>query len=97
VFVKGEAISPETLQSPDEYWRLVLFGLGALQIRGVADTRIIRTPLSLGGGSQLTLFDAVLGGESSALEKVISNLELRLKYRSAFGDEFEYASRYLSG
>lgn len=96
VLVKGEALAAETLQSPDNYWRMVLVGLGALQIRGVTNTRIVRTPLALGGGSQLTLFDATLGGESPALEKVISNLELRLNYTSAFGDEFECASRYLS-
>jgi hypothetical protein len=97
VFVGGEKVELGTIQSPDEYWEGILYQLGALRLTRRASSIAIHPPLAIGAASGITLFNILLLGEDKDFEKVISNLEIRMKFKSHLGEEFDYISRATLG
>jgi hypothetical protein len=91
-----EIVELEPTESPTDYWNRVLTALGVLRVHSVTGNAVL-PPLSIGGGAEYLLLDAHIGGEPRAINAVIRRLEIRVRYKSALGDQVTLHHRFDQG
>jgi hypothetical protein len=91
VLIGGTPIEVRPTESMEQFWTQVLKSQGVVEVSGLLSFSFM-PPVSLGGGADQRLVEAILLGDEQVLRLAASRIETRITYESAFGERWTESS-----
>jgi len=92
VLVDGTPVDWQPLEQPAQYWTRILAAIGLTPGADFLGWQLV-LPESLGGGSEMGLGTGTVTGTRQAANAVFTRIEVRITYKSVFGDTWTESSR----
>lgn len=92
VRVDGVVIEPQPLEQGGPYWTRVLVTAGLTVGPNLMGWMLV-LPEAVGGGSEQPLASGTLVGNAQAIMALLNRVEVRVMYRSAFGESWTESSK----